>query len=403
MADFELMRALSQPNQTKLVLLVLDGLGGLSMESGGPTELEAARTPQLDRLAAEGALGQIAPFHPGVTLGSGPAHLALFGYDPIVYPVGRGVLEASGVGLPVGKGDVAARGNFCTVQSDGHISDRRSGRISTEDAIPLVERLSAVNVRGVEIEVRHVKEYRFAMVMRGANLHANIADTDPQRNGLAPLPAVAQSEAANHTAELVNQWIGAARSALADQQAANMLTLRGFSSDPQLPSFTDIYSLKAGCIAVYPMYRGVSRLAGMHIIPFSGDSPTDQINAYRAEYENYDFVFVHVKTTDSHGEDGDFDGKLDVIEAVDSALPGLLETRPDVLVVTGDHSTPARMRTHSWHPVPFLLWAPDTVRQDAAKTFGETTCAAGGLGSFPATDVLPLMLAHSGRLGKFGA
>ncbi len=397
------MRTLSQPNDSKMVLLVLDGLGGLSMEPAGPTELEAARTPHLDRLAAEGTLGRIVPIRRGFTPGSGPAHLALFGYDPIASQVGRGVMEASGVGLSVSGTEVAARGNLCTVDSVGRISDRRAGRIPSEAAIPLIERLSLVSVPGAEIEIRHLKEHRFTMVMRGEGLRADIGDTDPQQTGVPALRVVARSKAAQHTAGLFNQWVDAARLALANEKAANMVTLRGFASDPQLPSFKDMYSLHAACIAVYPMYRGVSHLAGMHTVSFAGDSPTDQFSALRSEREHYDFFFVHIKATDSRGEDGDFDGKVAVIEAVDNALPELLESHPDVLIVTGDHSTPARMRAHSWHPVPLLLWAPGTVREDAATTFSESTCTAGGLGLLAATDVLPLMLAHAGRLGKFGA
>ncbi len=396
------MRSLSQPNDTRLVLLVLDGLGGLPMQLGGSTELESARTPQLDRLAAEGVLGQLIPIRHGVTPGSGPAHLALFGYDPLVHQVGRGVLEAIGVGLPVGAADVAARGNFCTVDAAGRISDRRAGRIPSEIALPLVERLRAGSAPRAEIELRHVKEYRFAMVMRGAGLCADIADTDPQQTGVPPLAAVARSDGAQHTAALFNQWIAEAQPTLSDQAAANMFTLRGFSSDPQLPTFEEMYSLRAACIAAYPMYRGVARVAGMQPL-LSGDALVDQFAALRAERDKHDFFFMHVKATDSRGEDGNFNGKVAVIEALDSALPQLLECRPDVLVVTGDHSTPARMRAHSWHPVPLLLWAPETVRADAATAFGEGTCASGGLGTIAATDLLPLMLAHAGRLRKYGA
>ena len=398
-----MIRSLALPNDSKLVLVVLDGLGGLSIEPGGPTELEAARTPQLDQLAAEGTVGQIVPVRSGVTPGSAPAHIALFGYDPISNAIGRGVAEAAGVGLQVGTEDVAARGNFCTVDPTGRITDRRAGRIATDVALPLIERLRAVRVPGAEIEIRHVREYRFVIVMRGAGLNADIADTDPQQTGVAPRPVIARSETANHSADLFNQWIGAARPTLADQTEANMFTLRGFSSDPQLSSFKDMHALSAASITVYPMYRGVSRLAGMQSITFAGESPADQFAAVRAESENYDFFFLHIKGTDSCGEEGDFYGKVAVIEAVDSALPDLLESRPDVIVVTGDHSTPARMRSHSWHPVPLLLWAPDTVRRDGATEFGESACTSGGLGSFPATDVLPLMLAHAGRLSKFGS
>ena len=394
---------LALPNDSKLVLVVMDGLGGLSIEPGGPTELEAARTPHLDRLASEGTVGQIVPVRSGVTPGSAPAHMALFGYDPISNHIGRGVAEAAGVGLQVGTEDVAARGNFCTVDRTGRITDRRAGRIASEVALPLVERLGTLNVPGAEIEIRHVREYRFVLVMHGTGLHADITDTDPQQTGVPPRPVVARSEIASNTADLFNQWIHAAGRTLVDQMDANMVTLRGFASDPQLSSFKEMYALDAASITVYPMYRGVSLLAGMQTITFAGESPGDQFAAVRAEIDNHNFFLIHIKATDSCGEEGDFKGKVAVIEAVDSALPALLHSEPDVIVVTGDHSTPARMRSHSWHPVPLLLWAPETARQDRASEFGETACTTGGLGSFPATDVVPLMLAHGRRLSKFGS
>jgi len=403
MADFDLMRELRREAQTKIVLLVMDGLGGLPLTPGGPTELEAARTPNLDRLAAEGALGQAIPIRPGITPGSGPAHLGLFGYDPLTYVVGRGVLEGAGVGIVVRKGEVAARGNFCTVDSEGKITDRRAGRISSSEAIPLVERLAKVKVPGVEMEVRHVQEYRFAVVMRGPGLQPDIADTDPQRTGVTPLAARATKPGSQKAAELFNTWMTEARKAIADHPKANALTLRGFSTDPGLPAFPEVFGLRSACIAVYPMYKGVAELVGMTVLKFEGDKPEDEFAALAKAWNDFDFFFVHIKKTDSRGEDGDFAAKSAVIEGVDAALPKLLALGPAVLAVTGDHSTPAKMKIHSWHPVPFLLWAPATVRTDDQKQFGETACAHGGLGTFLATDAMPLMLAHALRLEKFGA
>jgi 2,3-bisphosphoglycerate-independent phosphoglycerate mutase len=400
---FDYIPPLLRSSQSKIVLLVMDGLGGLPIEPGGPTELEAANTPNLDRLAAEGILGQTIPIRPGITPGSGPAHLALFGYDPIKYEIGRGVLEAVGVGLQVRRGDVAARGNFATLDEAGNIVDRRAGRIPSEESAPLVERLKQISLPGVETEVRQVKEYRFAVVMRGENLNGDIDDTDPQQTGVPPLPAVARTPAAEPTAELFNQWIAKACEVLADNPKANGLTLRGFATDPNLPSFQDSYGLNPACVSVYPMYRGVSQLVGMEVVQFSGETPEDEFAALARAWGEHDFFFVHVKKTDSKGEDGDFAGKAHVIEGVDAALPLLLELNPDVLIVTGDHSTPARLRTHSWHPVPFLLWAPATIRPDDQNSFGERACARGGLGNFSALDTIPLALAHAGRLEKFGA
>jgi len=403
MSDFDLMRDLRQKAPSKIVLLVMDGLGGLPMRPGGPTELEAAETPNLDRLAAEGALGLSLPIGPGITPGSGPAHLSLFGYDPLQYVVGRGVLEAIGVGMEVRKGDVAARGNFCTVDADGKITDRRAGRIPSEAAAPIVERMAKVQVPGVTTEVRPVKEYRFAVVMRGPGLEAKIADTDPQQTGVEPLPARPLQPGSNKAAEHFNAWIRAARPVIAGEPKANALTLRGFSTDPALPQFPEIYGLRAACVAVYPMYKGVSRLVGMDLQPVEGDSPADEFAAVARAWERFDFFFVHIKKTDSKGEDGDFDGKVAVIESVDTALSELLDLKPDVLAVTGDHSTPARMKTHTWHPVPFLLWAPASVRSDDQTKFGERSCAHGGLGTFLTKEAMPQLMAHAGRLIKFGA
>lgn len=405
MTDFKLMRELTREGKSKIVLLVMDGLGGLPLRPGGLTELEAARTPNLDRLASEGALGLSRPIAAGVSPGSGPAHLALFGYDPIQYDIGRGVLEAFGIGVEVGERDVAARGNFCKLDAAGLITDRRAGRIASDKAAALVEKLAGIRLDRVECEVRPVKEHRLVLVLRGEGLSADIHDTDPQVVGASPLPARAASAApaAERTATLANQWIAAAREILAGQPQANMLTLRGFSGDPNLPKYYDVYRLKAACVAVYPMYKGVAKLVGMDVQMFAGDSPTDEFAHLGKIRGDYDFFFVHVKPTDSRGEDGDFEGKVRVIEGVDAALPALIDLKPDVLIVTGDHSTPAKLRAHSWHPVPLLLWAPATHMPDRSQSFGERECIGGGLGQFPATDIMPLALAHAGRLARYGA
>jgi 2,3-bisphosphoglycerate-independent phosphoglycerate mutase len=403
MADFDLMRSLSQSAQTKIVLLVMDGLGGMPVEPGGPTELEAAARPNLNRLTGEGCLGQMNPVGYGITPGSGPGHLALFGYDPLKFDIGRGVLEAFGIGVHVGSDDVAARGNFCTVDASGRITDRRAGRIATEASKLLVDKLATIKLPGVEIEVKPVKEHRFVIVMRGMGLTSCLTETDPQKTGVPPLPVKATDPKAQKTADLFNEWIARARKILADDHPANMLTLRGFSGDPRLPKFDDIYKLKSACVAVYPMYRGVAKLVGMQGIAFEGDAPEDEFHAVAKAWKDFDFFFVHIKGTDSRGEDGDFAAKVKVIEKVDAALPVLLACKPDVLLVTGDHSTPAKMKSHSFHPVPLLLWAPETARPDAETAFGERTCARGGLGTFPTSEMMPLALAHAGRLAKYGA
>ena len=407
MANFDLMRRLTRSSGGKIILLVMDGLGGLPLDVEGSTELEAASTPNLDRLAREGSNGLIIPIARGITPGSGPAHLALFGYDPLVYDIGRGVLEASGVDLIVHPGDVAARGNFCTVDEKGLITDRRAGRIPTEQGAEAVAALQDIKLPGVdELVVKVVKEYRFAVILRGQGLDPNLDDTDPQATGVEPLPVTptVDTAEAKHTADLFSQFIKEAKERLKGYHPANMLTLRGFSSDPGLPKFDEVYQLRAACVAVYPMYRGVSHLVGMDIIPTDPhDEPLDEFHRVAEVWDSYDFFFVHIKYTDSRGEDGKFEAKSAVIEEVDAALPALLDLQPDVLIVTGDHSTPSKLRSHSWHPVPLLLWAPATHMRDDVKVFGEHACMTGALGQFPATDLMPLALAHAQRLEKYGA
>jgi 2,3-bisphosphoglycerate-independent phosphoglycerate mutase len=406
MADFDLLRTLAQPAQTKIVLLVMDGLGGLPRAEDDRTELEAAHTPHMDRLAREGCLGQHYPVGIGITSGSGPGHLGLFGYDPLKYEIGRGVLEAVGIGFHVTPRDVCARGNFCTLDDQGRIIDRRAGRISTEECARLVHKLNNAHIKldaDVEVFVEPVQDYRFVVVMRGDGLAGQIEDTDPQRVGAQPLPARARDAASEHTAALFNRWIAQALEVIRDEHPANGLTLRGFAKEPGLPKFQDVYGLRAAAIAVYPMYRGVAALVGMARIDHQARTVQEQFEVAARIWTDYDFFFIHVKYTDSRGEDGNFAAKQAVIEEVDAALPALLALKPDVLIITGDHSTPSQLRSHSWHPVPLLLWAPATARRDGSTHFGERACARGGLGTFHARDIMPLALAHAQRLQKFGA
>lgn len=401
MADLDLIRELIVPNTTKIVLLVMDGLGGLSMTEGGPTELEAARTPNLDALAARGMCGLHVPIGPGITPGSGPAHLALFGYDPLKYQIGRGVLEALGVDFDLLPQDLAARGNFCSVDSAGRITDRRAGRIPTEKGAELCALLRQIELPGVELFVQPVKEYRFLLVLRGEGLAEGLTETDPQRVGVPPLPVKAERPEAEATAGLVNEFVAQARQILAGHEPANMLLLRGFAKRPDWPLFPDVFGVRAGAIAVYPMYRGVARLVGMEGVS-TGSEIADEFDALATHWDEYDFFFVHVKKTDSAGEDGDFDRKAAVIEAVDGQVPRLMDLEPDVVIVTGDHSTPALLRSHSWHPVPVLLYSPHC-RSDGVRAFSERACVTGGLGQIPATDLMPLAMTNALRLTKFGA
>ena len=406
MANFELIKQLHMPAETKIVQLVLDGVGGLPREQDGKTELEAANTPNLDALAARSQLGLAVPVRPGVTPGSGPAHLSLFGYDPLEYDVGRGVLSALGIGFDLHPEDVAARGNFCTIDDNGLITDRRAGRIPTEFGQKLTALLREIQLPGIQAYVETVKEYRFVLVLRptaGQALHANIADTDPQKTGVPSLPAIAEDEASEATAQLANDWIAAARVILKDHQPANSLNLRGFAQDPGFPKFPDVYGLRAGAIATYPMYRGVAKLVGMDVLPVAGETLEDEVDTLRAHWDQYDYFFFHVKKTDSAGEDGDFERKAGVIEHVDEAVvPAIMDLDPDVLIVTGDHSTPSALKSHSWHPVPTLLWSR-FCSWDGAEGFGERACGRGSLGVFPATDEMQLALGNALRLNKYGA
>ena len=402
--DFNLIQPLLKgEGGGKIVLLVMDGLGGLPIEEGGKTELEAADTPNMDALAKKSILGLHQGIRTGITPGSGPAHLSLFGYDPIKYQIGRGVLEALGIDFDLQKNDVAARGNFCTVDKQGRITDRRAGRIPTEITVHLCDLLNKkINIDGVQVFFRAVKEYRFLLVIRGEGLQANIEETDPQVTGEKPLLAKAMDKGSEKAAKIVQEVVKQSAEILADEHPANMMLLRGFSQLPDWPMFPEVFGLKSVAIAMYPMYRGVAKLVGMDNTPAS-HSYEEEIDVLEEKWEEYDFFFVHIKKTDSYGEDGSFDNKIKEIEKVDALLPRILALDPAVLIITGDHSTPCAMKYHSWHPVPLLLNAK-TCRPDGIDNFGERACVKGGLGPrFPAYELMPLALAHAGRLEKFGA
>ena len=400
---YSYLKPLLDNNGSKIILLILDGLGGIALTPEGKTALELAKTPLLDRLAKDGCLGQTIPIRYGITPGSGPAHLALFGYEPLEFVVGRGALSAAGINLPVNVGDIAARGNLCSLDEKGNVTDRRAGRIRQEDAAPIIELLNQVQIPGAEVEVRQVKEYRFVIVMKADGLDPALNDTDPQEIGVPPLAVEPQRPEAKKAAKLISQWIEKAYQALTGQPIANGFLLRGFATDPGLPSYQDAYELNAVCIAEYPMYKGISRLVGMNVIEDVGLGVKGEFETVKKYWNDYDFFFIHIKKTDSYGEDGNLEAKSKIIEEVDDALPVLLDLNPDVLMITGDHSTPYLLKSHSWHPVPFLLWAPKTHRTDLETSFTERHCARGGLGTFPAVETMSLGLAHAGRLQKFGA
>ena len=401
MIGFEHMKKLSGTSPSKIVFLIIDGVGGLPHPETGKTELESARKPNLNRIARDSLCGLIDPISPGITPGSAPGHLAIFGYDPIKYNIGRGVVEALGIDLELKPDDIAARGNFCTVDNKGIITDRRAGRVSTDKSTELCRSLNNIAISGAEISVLPVKEHRFVLILRGEALSPELADSDPQQAGLSPKKIEPLSPQAQRTAEIVNNFISQASIRLQYEPSANMVLLRGFSRRPDIPSIPEIYKLKPAVIAIYPMYRGLARVVGMQMLP-SGESMTEQLNSLHRYYADYDFFFIHFKNTDAMGEDGNFRAKVQAIEELDDALPSLLSLDPEVLIITGDHSTPATLAMHSWHPVPFMLrsrWC----RSDNVTEFSEKACLAGGMGRFPATEIMPLAMANALKLDKFGA
>lgn len=402
-----LLSRLAKEGSSKIVLLVLDGVGDLRTQSQPQTALEAAKTPHFDALAKTSSLGRLVPVATGVTPGSGPGHLALFGYDPALpeTDIGRGVLEALGLGLDMGPNDVAARGNFATADADGLLTDRRAGRIPTADCQRLCQRLreglEGQDLQGLEVEVHAGEGHRFVLLLRGEGLDGSLADTDPQVEGKAPLAVRAKAPAAEATARQVAHLVSLMEAVLADEPQANRVLLRGFSKPPHLASWKTLYKLRSGAFAGYPLYRGVAGACGMVVVP-CGKRFADIVEVVEQHWDDFDFFFLHVKQTDAAGEDGDLAAKVAVLEEVDSVLERLLALEPDVLAVTGDHSTPAPMAAHSWHPVPLLLNA-ETCFIDDCDAFDEVQAGRGILGTIPARDLVGLMLAHAHRLKKFGA
>ncbi|MBI2847500.1 MAG: 2,3-bisphosphoglycerate-independent phosphoglycerate mutase [Chloroflexi bacterium] len=398
--NLELISKIARSTPSKIVLFVVDGLGGLPHPDTGKTELEAANIPNLSRLAGNSICGLTDPVFPGISPGSGPGHLALFGYDPVKNLIGRGVLEALGIGLELEDGDLAVRGNFCTVEGDV-IVDRRAGRIPTNESVELCQQLNKIKLQGVETSVHPVKDHRFVVIFRGPGLSEDVSESDPQRTDAAPLEIMALSPSAGETARIANEFVAQAREILSSRRTANMVLLRGFSMLPHLPPMSEVYRLRPAAIASYPMYRGLAKIVGMDTLD-TGLALQDELVTLGRHFSNYDFFYIHYKATDAAGEDGDFGRKVKALEELDEHIPDLLTLKPDVIVVTGDHSTPAVLAAHSWHPVPVLIhsrWC----RPDRVASFTERTCASGSLGRFPATHVMPLALAYAQKLAKFGA
>jgi 2,3-bisphosphoglycerate-independent phosphoglycerate mutase len=386
---------------SKIVLVVLDGLGGMADLQVG-TELEDAATPNLDGLAAEGMTGLLEPVGPGITPGSGPGHLALFGYDPETFLLGRGALSAAGIGVELRPGDVAARGNLCTIAADGTVVDRRAGRVPDDEARRIVDRLNAqVRVEDVEVSFAHERGHRVLVVLRGDGLDPRVSDTDPQHEGVPPLEPRPLDPASARTAEVAAAVIAESLRVLADEPVANGLLLRGFDSHRELPAFRDRTGLRAAAVAVYPMYRGIARLLGFEVLGPPADL-VEEIELLRKHWNDFDFFFLHHKDADAAGEDGNRDAKIAAIERLDAVVPDLMELAPTVIAVTGDHATPSQMAAHSWHPVPVVVRGARAGR-DGVERFGERWCRTGGLGLRPSMHLMPILLANAGRLAKYGA
>ncbi len=401
--DDHLLKEILIAGKSKIVFIIMDGLGGIQFPGKGGTELQVARTSNLDQLAEVSSCGLLEPIGPGITPGSGPAHFALFGYDPIKYNIGRGILEATGIDFPLTEKDVVARVNYATADSRGLVVDRRAGRIPTEVNQKICNKLKNNIQLGDKVEVilEPVKEHRAVLIFRGEGLRGEISDTDPEREGVLPLEAQAQVPEAEGTARLAREFLKQSERILSDEPKANLVLLRGFAKHTRYPSMGERYGLRSLAIAVYPMYRGISRLVGMDVLG-KINTIEEEFKALCDNFSNYDYFFVHIKQTDSRGEDGNFDAKVAIIEEVDRYIPQVRALAPDVIVVTGDHATPARMAGHSWHPLPLILHSQWCLI-DNVKKFDEVSCITGALGRMRSVELMPLVLAHAQRLTKFGA
>lgn len=400
MIDFPYIKQLTRQTDSKIIMLVVDGLGGYPKPETRKSELETANLPNLDGIARESSCGLTTPTPFGITPGSGPGHMALFGYDPLKYLMGRGILEAIGIGMEIGDDDVAARGNFCTVDNNGFLVDRRAGRISSEEAQPLINRLDSITVAGVRISVQLVRDYRFVLILHGDDLGDQVSETDPQNLGVPMLEAKALSEDSHATAEAANNFVTQAGYSLNQREVGNMVMLRGFSRLPSLPQMTDSYHLRPAAIASYPMYRGIAQLLGMRVLE-TGASFEHQIATLEQHYSEHDFFFLHYKPADAAGEDGNFDAKVHALEKLDKKIPQILKLNPHTLVVAGDHATPSILGSHSWHKVPFMIRSSST-KGDGVQDFSEKSMGTGSIGTIPATNAMLLSLAHADKLRRFG-
>ena len=400
MIDFPNISDLCRSTPSRIIMLVIDGLGGLPHPENGKSELETANLPNLNRLAQISDCGLTTPVAPGITPGSGPGHISLFGYNPIEHLIGRGVVESLGIGIELRDNDVAARGNFCTIDSNGLIVDRRANRIPSNESNQLISLFDQIHIPDANVSTYPVKDHRFVFLIRGDDLDGHISETDPQIIGKAPMEAIALTPGSEKTAYIANKFISSAKNLLQSQSTANMILLRGFSKLPELPNFADSYKLNPAAIAAYPMYRGLAKLIGMDVLQ-TGMTFDDELITLNQHFMEHDFFFLHYKPADAAGEDADFDTKVSKLEQIDSKIPELIDMEADVLIVAGDHSTPSIMGSHSWHPVPLMIHSKST-KHCGVDNFTERNCRNGSIGTISATDVMTLALAHAGKLSKFG-
>ena len=401
MITFPYLSEIVRTNDSRVIMVVVDGLGGIPSPDTGLSELESAWTPNLDQLAQSSDCGLSTPVLPGITPGSGPGHLSLFGYDPIEYIIGRGALEAFGAGIVMKQGEIAARGNFCTVDNTGLITDRRAGRISTTECQRLCTMLSSITIPHISLQVVPGEGHRFTIVFKGENLSSDISSNDPQVTGIHPLTIVGLNKPSNPMIQVVNRFLDQARELLRNELQANMVLLRGFSSIPNIPSMANAYQLNPAAVAAYPMYRGLAQLIGMTVLS-TGITFQQEIQTLVDNYLDHNFFFLHYKDADTAGEDGDFQGKVKALEEFDRLIPEVTALKPAVLAITGDHATPAVMKGHSWHPVPFLIHSKYAIK-GITPAFSEKSCKSGSIGVIPAQHLMLSILAHADKLTKFGA